>query len=112
MVYLLALVMFVALSAACWFVSVACYRGTVAGSDPAAAPHYRETAAAAVGGAALTAFVPFPAGYVLGLTVWGLAAFAGLGLGAGRAAVLFLYLAAGSYVTRLVVLGVMELMKG
>lgn len=111
MVYLLALVMFLGLSAACWVVSVACYRGTVAGSDPAAAPHYRTTAAAAIGGAAVTSFVPFPAGYVLGLIAWGLAAFAGLGLGARRATVLFLYLAAGSYVTRLVVLGVIELTK-
>ena len=57
MVYLLALLIFVALSAACWFVSVACYRSSVAGPDPAAAPHYRTTAAAAIGVAAVTSFV-------------------------------------------------------
>ena len=47
---------------------------------------------------------------MVGLAGWGVAAFAGLGLPAGRATVLFLYLAAGSYVTRLVVRGVMELL--
>ncbi len=108
MVYLLALLIFVALSAACWFVSVACARGTGEGPDPAAAPHYRTTAAAAIGYAAVASFVPFPAGYVVGLVVWGVAAFTGLGLPAGRATVLFLYLAAGSYVTRLVVGGEMD----
>ena len=109
MVYLVALLTFVALSAACWFVSVACYRSTVAGSDPAAAPHYATSAAAAIGVASLTSFVPFPFGYVAGLVAWGVAAFGGLGLGAGRAAVLFAYLAASSFVARLVVLGVMEM---
>jgi hypothetical protein len=112
MAHLIALLTFVALSAACWFVSVACYQSTVTGSDPAASPYYRTTAAAAVGFAALTSLAPFPAGYIFGLVAWGVAAFTGLGLTAGRAAVLFLYLAAGSYVTRLVVLGVMEMMGG
>ena len=109
MVYLLALLIFAALSAACWVVSVACYRGTVAGSDPAAAPDYATTAAAAIGVVSLTSFIPFPFGYLAGLVVWAVAAFTGLGLSAGRAAVLFLYLAAGSFVTRLVALGVLEL---
>lgn len=110
MVYLLALLIFVALSAACWFGSVALYRGTLAGPDPAAAPDYPTTAAAAVGAAVLTSFVPFPGGYLAGLVVWAVAAFAGLGLTAGRAAVLFLYLAASSFIARLVVLGVTEML--
>ncbi len=110
MVYLLALLIFVALSAACWFVSVACYRSTVAGSDPAAAPDYATTAAVAIGVASLTSFIPFPFGYLAGLVVWGVAVFGNLGLSAGRAAVLFLYLAASTYAARLVVLGVMEMM--
>ncbi|QDU21730.1 hypothetical protein [Urbifossiella limnaea] len=110
MAYLLALLIFVALSSACWFVSVACAQGTGAGPDPAAAPHYRTTAAAAIGAAVLTSFIPFPAGYLLGLVGWAVAAFTGLGLTAGRAAVLFGYLAASSYAARLVVGGVMEMM--
>jgi hypothetical protein len=109
MAYLLALLIFVALSATCWFVSLACYRGTIAGSNPAAAPDYPTTAAAAVGVTALTSFVPFPFGYLASLVVWAVAAFGGLGLSAGRAAALFAYLAASSFVARLVVLGVMEM---
>jgi hypothetical protein len=107
MVYLLALLIFVALSAACWFASVAGARGTGEGPDPAAAPHYRTTAAAAVGFAAVTSFVPYPAGYLLGLAAWAVAVFGGLGLPAGRATALFLCLAASSYAARLVVGGVM-----
>jgi hypothetical protein len=42
--YLLALRTFVALSAACWFVSVTCNRATVPGSDPAASSRYRTSA--------------------------------------------------------------------
>ncbi|QDU19749.1 hypothetical protein [Urbifossiella limnaea] len=110
MVYLLALLIFVALSAACWFASVACYRGTVAGSDSTVAPGYPATAATAIGVAALTSFVQFPFGYLAGLVAWGAAAFGSLGLSAGRAAILFLYLAASSFVARLVVLGVMDLL--
>ncbi len=110
MVYLLALPIFVLLSAACWFVSVACYRGTVADSDPAAAPDNDSTATAAIGVASLTSFVPFPFGYPAGLVVWGVAAFGGLGLGVGRGALLFAYLAASSFVARLVVLGVMDML--
>lgn len=42
--------------------------------------------------------------------VWAVAAFGGLGLRAGRAAVLFLFLAASFLVARLVVLGVMDVL--
>ena len=107
MAYLLALGIFVALSAACWFVSVACYRGTVGGPDPA----YPSTAAAAIGVSALTSFVPFPLGYLAGLVVWAVAAFRGLGLPGGRAAVLLAYLAASSYVARLATLGALDLTR-
>lgn len=64
-------------------------------------------AAAAVGAAALTRFVPFPWGYLAGLAAW--AAAHALGRPPRRAAVLFGYLEAGSLVTRLLVLGVMNL---
>ena len=102
---LLALLIFVGLSAACWYGSVAVYRGTVGGPDPAASPDYHATAATVVGVTALTSFVPFPFGYLAGLFVWAVAAFGGLGLTARRAAILFAYLAASSFVARLVVLG-------
>jgi len=109
MAYLLALLIFIALSAACWFVSLSVYKSTVGGPDPTAAPSYRVSAVAAVGATALTSFIPFPGGYLAGLVVWAVAAFGGLGLSAGRAAALFAYLAVGSFVTRLLVLGFMEM---
>ena len=111
MTYALALLTFVGLSAACWAVSVALYRSTLDAPNPAAADH-AATPGIAVGVAALTCLVPFPAGYLAGLVVWAVAAFAGLGLPAGRAAVLFAYLAASSIVARLVVLGVLDMSGG
>ena len=110
MPYLVALLIFVALSAACWFVSVALYQNTTGDTTLTTSPDYTTTAAVAVGVAALTSFVPFPDGYLAGLVVWAVAAFGGLGLNAGRATVLFAYLAASSFVARLVVLGVMDMM--
>lgn len=110
MPYLVALLIFVALSAACWFVSVALYQNTIDDVTLTTSPDYTTTTALAVGVAALTSFVPFPGGYVAGLVVWAVAAFGGLGLNAGRAAVLFAYLAASSFAARLVVLGVMDMM--
>lgn len=108
MAHLAALAIFAALAAACWFVSLLLYRSTVGGPDPAAAPHYR--AAAAIGAATVTSFIPFPGGYLAGLVVWSAAAFGFLGLPPRRAAVLAAYLAAGSFLTRIVVLGVIDLL--
>ena len=107
MVYLLALAIFVGLSAACWFVSASLCHSTTGDPAPTASPDHHGTATAAIGLAALTSFVPFPFGYLAGLVVWGVAAFGGLGLTTGRAVVLFGYLAVSSLVARLVVLGVM-----
>lgn len=109
MPYLLALLIFVALAATCWFVSVALYKNTIDDIALTASPDYTTTAAVAIGVAALTSFIPFPGGYVAGLVVWAVATFAGLGLNAGRAAVLFGYLAASSLGARLVVLGVLDM---
>lgn len=108
MPYLVALLIFVALAAACWFVSVALYKNTIDDIALTASPDYTTTAAVAVGVAAVTSFVPFPGGYVAGLLVWAVAAFGGLRLPAVRAVVLFAYLAVSSLVARLVVLGVMD----
>ena len=109
MPHLVAFLIFVALSAACWAVSAALYKNTLGDPDATMPPGSTATAAVAVGAAALTSFVEFPAGYVAGLVVWAVAAFAGLGLTAGRAAVLFAYLAVSSLLARLVVLGVLDL---
>ena len=105
----LAFLLFASLSAATWFVAVAVYRSLFDGHDPAAAPGYRRVAAVAVGFVTLTGFRPFPVGYVLGVLVWAAAVFAYLGLPWRRAAALTALLAAGSFLTRLIVLGVLEL---
>lgn len=112
MPYLVAVLIFVALSAACWFVSVAMYKNTIDDTTLTASPDYTTTTAVAVGAAALTSFIPFPGGYVAGLVVWTVAAFGGLGLNTGRAAVLFAYLALTSLLARFVVLGVMSALGG
>lgn len=109
MARVLALLTFVVLSAVCRAASVALFRSTLDATDPAAAPGHAATPAVAVGVAALTGLVPFPAGYLARLVVWAVAAFGGLGLTAGRPAVLFADLAVSSFVARLVVLGLPDL---
>jgi hypothetical protein len=109
MVFVLAWLIFVALAAACWSVSLACLRGTGDGTEVAAVPHRPTTAVAAVLAVSVTSFVPFPVGWAAGLIAWGVAAFDGLSLPARRAAVLFAYLAVGSLLTRLLVLGVVAM---
>jgi len=108
MVYLIAWLIFVMLAATCWYVSLACLRGS-AGEADAAVPHRPMTALAVITAISLTSFLPFPLGWAAGLLVWAVAAFVGLGLSTGRASVLFCYLAAGSLVTRLLVLGVLAM---
>ena len=110
MVYLLALGIFVGLSAACWFVSAALCHSSTGAPSPTASPDHAGTAAAAIGLAALTSFVPFPFGYLAALVAWGVAVYGGLSLSSRRASVLFGYLAGWSVVTRLVVLGVLSVL--
>jgi len=110
-IYFIAYLMFAALAAAAWFVSIALYRSTVGTPDPVVVPSFRAVTVATVLTVALTSFAPMPLGYALGLVVWAIATFGFLELPAGRAAGLFAYLAAGSFVTRLIVLGVLDLTK-
>jgi hypothetical protein len=84
-IYLFALLIAVAPPAACGFVSLAGYRGTLAGPDLAVSPGYLTTATA-IGVTALTSFIPFPLGYPAGPVGWAVAALGELGLTAGRAA--------------------------
>jgi hypothetical protein len=107
--HFIALVIFLALAAASWYVSVACYKSTFpAGPDPAADPHYRTVSLGTIAAVALTSFVPFPWGYAANVATWAVAVYGLLELPPGRATVLVGYLAIASVVTRLVVLGVLE----
>ena len=107
MVFVVAFLIFAALSAATWSVSVACFKATY-GEDPG--PGGGGRPGSAVSGVRRRGrhpergFVPFPAGYVAGLIIWAVAAYGFLGLPTGRASVLVGYLAAASVVSRLVVL--------
>jgi hypothetical protein len=105
--YQAAFVLFAGPAAGCWFTSVALYRGTLAGHDPAAAPDYHATAALAVLFVAVASFIPFPLGYFAGLGAWAVAVFGWLKLSAARSLALLGYLAATSLAARLLVLGVM-----
>ena len=109
MVYFVGFLMFAALSAAAWFVSIAMYRSTFAGPDPSATPGYPRVAAIAIGTVTLTCFSQFPAGYLFGVVVWAITVFGFLNLPRGRAAALVAYLAAASFVERLAVLGALEM---
>lgn len=109
MTHLAALMIFAAIASVTWYTSVALYRSTVDGPDPAAAPHYRVVVAVAVGAVAMTGLVPAPWGYVLTVAAWAAAVYGFLGLPPGRAAALVGYLAASSFVARLAVHGALEL---
>jgi hypothetical protein len=106
-VFLAALAIFTALTIATWWVSIACYRSTLAGPDPAADPNYPTARACGVAVVTLACLIPFPLGYFFGLVAWAGAVSGFLGLPGWRAAVLVAYLAAWSAVQRLVVLGVL-----
>ena len=110
--YVTAFIVFAAMTAACWFVSVSVYKSTVDHPDVAALPNYLKVALLAVLMVTLTSFIQFPGGYFAGVAVWAVATFAGLGLSTARAAILFAYLAVSSLVSRLVVLGIMDMFFG
>jgi len=93
----LALLVFAALAAACWYCSVAAYRATFAGPDSTETPIDESVALAAIVAVALTGFIPFPGGFIAGGLVW------------ASATVLTGYLVAASFVERLLVLGVMDM---
>jgi hypothetical protein len=107
-VFLAALAIFAALTIATWWVSIACYRSTLAGPDPAADRNYPAARACAVALVTLTCLVPMPVGYFAGVAAWASAVYGLLDLPGWRAAVLVAYLAAWSAVTRLVILGVLS----
>lgn len=110
MPHVVAFLIFAALAALTWFVSLACFRSTYADPGSQAVPARTMVSVCAIAVVALTGFVPFPGGYVAGLAVWAVAAFGFLGLSVGPAAVLVTYLAVASALSRLVVLGVLSVL--
>ena len=104
-----ALLIFAAMAAASWYVSVALLRSTFGEPSPFANPDFNAVSASVIGVVAITSLLHFPWGYFAGLIVWACAAFGSMRLPAARASVLFAYLAVGSLLTRAAALGVMEM---
>jgi hypothetical protein len=109
MVYLAALLIFSAITSATWFVGVAVYRAAVGEPDPARNPHFARFSAGTIALVTLLCFVPNPWGFALSVGVWWLAAKQFLELPTPKAVALFLILGALSVVSRLAVLGAMEM---
>jgi hypothetical protein len=108
MTYLLALLIFLAITTATWFVGVAVYQSLLGGPDLRHDANFAGAACASILLVTLATPVPFPAGYLLSLVVWWLAARNFLALPLPRAVALFLVLAALSFLSRLAILGVLN----
>lgn len=108
MVFLAALLIFALVTAVIWFVAVAVYQQLAGEPDLRDNPNFDATSVVSVLLVTLISFIPFPAGYLLSLGIWWLAAKNFLELPLGRAVILFLLLAALSFVSRLAVLGVLS----
>ena len=108
MTYLLALLIFLAIITATWFVAVAVYQSLLGGPDLRHDANFGGATCASVLLVTLATPVPFPAGYLLSLVVWWLAAKNFLALTLSRAVALFLVLAAPSFLSRLGILGVLD----
>jgi hypothetical protein len=106
--HLLALLIFFAITTTTWFAGVAIYQSLLGGPDLQQAPDFVTTSCASILLVTLISFVPFPWCYYLSLAVWALAARAVLELPWFRAIVLFLILAALSFLSRLAILGVLS----
>jgi hypothetical protein len=108
MTYLGAFLIFVVLAAVTWAVGVALYQSWVGGPDLRHRQDYLGVATLAVVLVALASFIPYLAGYLVCLVIWWFAAKGLLELPWPRAVALFLILAALSLVSRLAVLGALE----
>src|SRR5262245_17067564 len=108
MVIVVARLIFLGIAAATWGVAITLYQSWVGGPALRRQPGFLQVSALAVGLVALSAPAPFPWGYLLSLVLWGLAA-GHLKLPWPRAVALFGILAALAFVSRLAVLGALEL---
>jgi hypothetical protein len=104
MTYLLALLIFLVINTGIWFVAVAVYRSLLAGPDLRHSPTFAGASTVSITLVTLISPVPFPAGYLLSLGVWALAAWGMMELSRPRAGVLFVLLAALSFISRLAIL--------
>ena len=111
MAYFYALLIFAALSAGSWFAAVALYQATCNDEELTTRPDYSTISTVVILAVTLSCFFRFPAGFFLALFSWGVAVFASLELSWGRGAVLFAYLMGASLLSRILVLGVLDMFK-
>jgi hypothetical protein len=109
MPYLAALLIFLAIAAATWFVGVAIYHSLFPVPDVRGNPNFTTASCVSILLVTLTSFAPFPWGYLFALGVWALAVWGILELPRLGGSVLFAVLAALSYLSRLAILGVLSL---
>jgi hypothetical protein len=107
--YILAFLIFAVLATVSWFVAVACFRSTFAAPDPSECPNYSLVRGVAIGVVTMMYFIPFPVGYYFSLVAWFSAVFGFLEMQALPGLVLFIYLAFASIVSRVAVLGVLNM---
>jgi hypothetical protein len=103
----IALLIFAALSAGCWFISVAVYRSSVPGHDPTAVSNYGRIVGWTIAAATLSCFAPIPVGFFAALVIWAIAVFGYITIPVARRALLFFYLASASVFARLIVAGIL-----
>jgi hypothetical protein len=108
MAYLGALLIFLLATVVTWFMAVALYHFLAGGSDLRQNPIFVAASAVTIVLVTLASFMPFPAGYLVSLVFWWLAANNILELSRWRALLLFVILAVLSIVSRLVMLGVLN----
>ena len=107
MAFFFALLIFAALSAGCWFISVAAYRSSVTAHDPAMVPNYDRIVGGTIVAATLSCFAPIPVGFFASLAIWAIAVFGFVTIPAPRRMLFFVYLAIASVFARLIVAGIL-----
>jgi hypothetical protein len=108
MAYLGALVIFLLVAIVTWFMAVALYHLLTNAPDLRQNPLFVLASVVTILLVTLSSFIPFPAGYVVSLVFWWLAAKNFLELSLFRALLLFVILAALSIVSRLAMIGVLN----
>lgn len=109
MVYLAALLIFLVITTLTWFVALTVYQFLFPTTPLLSDPNFIGASVVSIFLVTLLSPVPFPAGYLLSLGIWALAAWGVFGLSWGRGGVLFGTLAVLSFISRLAVLGALSL---
>ncbi len=111
MTFFLALFLLFGIAAATWAVGLALYQYLLGGPDLRDHPNFLAQSAVPLVVIAAWSFAPFPYGYFLSLVLWWVMVKLIFELPWPRAVVLFLILAVLSIVSRLIILGVLEITK-